>query len=92
MPSNTKSTLRKLEKLFSEQDYSIRYEKGNFNSGYCVVESKKVVVVNKFFDLTGRIEVLLDILSRIIVFDELMSLDSKKFYRSILKEQEASII
>ncbi|MFT4972429.1 MAG: hypothetical protein ACI9JY_001633, partial [Saprospiraceae bacterium] len=33
----TKHTLKKVELLFEEIGYIVRYEKGNFNSGYCVV-------------------------------------------------------
>jgi hypothetical protein len=31
-------TLNKLEKVFSEAEYVIRYERGNFQSGYCILE------------------------------------------------------
>ncbi len=50
----TQTTLKKLEGLFDELDYSIRYEKGNFQSGYCIVENRRIAVINKFFD-TGRL-------------------------------------
>lgn len=59
----TQNTLKKIEDVFSELDYTIRYEKGNFQSGYCLVESRKIAVVNKFFDTEARINCLLDILS-----------------------------
>lgn len=57
----TKHTLKKIETLFSEMGYTIRYEKGNFNSGYCIVENRKIAVINKFFDTEGRINCLLEI-------------------------------
>jgi hypothetical protein len=44
----TPNTLKKLEQLFEEMSYIIRYEKGNFNSGYCLLEEKKIVVINRF--------------------------------------------
>lgn len=59
----TQTTLKKLEELFAELKYTIRYEKGNFQSGYCIVESRRVAVVNKFFDTEARINCLLDILT-----------------------------
>lgn len=59
----TQSTLDKVESLFEELQYSVRYEKGNFQSGYCIVESKRIAVINKFFDVEARINCLLDILS-----------------------------
>ena len=63
----TKTTLKKLEGLFGELGYVVRFEKGQFNSGYCVVESRKVVVINKFYDTEGRCNTLLDVLAGIDV-------------------------
>lgn len=60
----TKHSLKKLETLAKELGYTVRYEKGNFTSGYCLVESRRVAIVNKFYDTEGRINVLLDILSQ----------------------------
>ena len=37
----TQTTLKKIEAVFGELDYVIRYEKGNFQSGYCLVENRK---------------------------------------------------
>lgn len=62
--SMTKHTLKKLETLAKELGYKVRYEKGNFQSGYCLVEHQRVAIVNKFYDTEGRINVLLDILSQ----------------------------
>ena len=58
----TRHNLKKLESLFKELDYTIRYEKGNFQSGYAIVEQRKIAVINKFFDTEARINVLIDIL------------------------------
>ena len=88
MVKYTKSNLQKLELLFKEQEYTIRYEKGNFQSGYCVVQARKIAVINKFFDTEARINCLLDILSTIIVIDNVMSAPSKTLYKSILKNEE----
>lgn len=59
----TQTTLKKLEDIFNELDYTVRYEKGNFQSGYCLVENRRIAVVNKFFDTEARINCLLEILS-----------------------------
>ncbi len=61
----TQSTLKKLEDIFSALDYTVRYEKGNFQSGYCIVEDRKIAVLNKFFDTEGRINCLLEILNNL---------------------------
>lgn len=60
----TKHSLKKLETLAKELGYTVRYEKGNFTSGYCLVESRRMAIINKFYDTEGRINVLLDILSQ----------------------------
>lgn len=61
----SKHFLNKLEDIFSESDYILRYEKGNFKSGYCVIKDTKVVVVNKFYSLEGKVNCLIDILRSI---------------------------
>jgi hypothetical protein len=58
----TKHFLDKLENLFTETDFMLRYEKGNFKSGYCVLNESKIVIVNKYFPLEGKINALVDIL------------------------------
>jgi len=68
MSKYTKTTLQKLEHIFEQLEYKVRYEKGNFHSGYCIVEDRKIVVINKFFDLEGRVSTLVDIL-RNLEFD-----------------------
>ncbi|MBK9736062.1 MAG: hypothetical protein IPO92_14330 [Saprospiraceae bacterium] len=89
MNKHTKPTLQKLELIFKELEYSIRYEKGNFNSGYCIVEHNKVAVVNKFFDTDGRVNVLLDILLVILEDDSILSEKSKLFYGQLLKNHRS---
>ena len=81
----TKSTLQKIESIFHDLDYIVRYERGNFNSGYCIVEDKKIAVINRFFDTEGRINCLLDILSSIVVMEDLLSERNQQLYRQILK-------
>jgi hypothetical protein len=58
----TKHNLNKLEDIFRELNITIRYEKGNFQSGYCIVAGKNMVIVNKFFDTEARMNTLLEIL------------------------------
>ena len=60
----TKHSLKKLETLLGELGYTVRYEKGNFTSGYCLVEQRKVVIINRFYDTEGRIGVLSEIVER----------------------------
>ena len=61
----TKAYLDKIENIFAASDYILRYEKGNFKSGYCILNESKVVVVNKYFPLEGKIHALIDILKEL---------------------------
>ncbi len=58
----TPQFLKKIEEVFEENAYKIRYEKGNFKSGYCIIEDRKMVVVNRFASTESRINTLLEIL------------------------------
>lgn len=87
----TQNTLDKIEKVIEEGGYVIRYEKGTFQSGYCILQDKKVVVLNKFFQTEGRINTLIDLLPHLdIRFDDL-TLESQKLYEELLKNQVAGV-
>ncbi len=80
----TKHNLKKIQDLLEEVGYTVRYEKGNFQSGYCLVETKRVAVVNRFYDTEGRMNVMLDILSKVDIDFETMSPDSLKLYHKLI--------
>ncbi len=84
----TQTTLKKLEDVFSELDYAVRYEKGSFQSGYCLVENRRIAVVNKFFDTEARINCLLDILARLEVDTENLSEKSLELIKKAKSAQE----
>lgn len=83
MVKYTTHFLKKLEGLFAELDYTVRYEKGSFQSGYCIVENRKVAVVNKFFDTESRINVLLEVLGVIEYSEVGLSEKSLKMLKAI---------
>lgn len=58
----TPNYLKKLEEILQSNSYELRYEKGNFKSGFCILETKKVVVVNKFAGLESRINAIIEII------------------------------
>ena len=88
----TPSTLEKIEKIVSEAGYIIRYERGTFQSGYCVLESKKVVVLNKFLQTEGRINTLIDLVSNLPIVADHLSVDSKKLFEEITLKHELSTV
>ncbi len=65
-----KDTRKKVEQIFKEIGYDVRYEKGNFTSGSCIVHEKNLVVVNKFLDTEGRISTLMEIFLELDEVDE----------------------
>ncbi len=79
----SKHFLNKLEDVFSESEYILRYEKGSFKSGYCIIHDTKVVVVNKFYSLEGKINCLVDILKSIDFDAKRLSEKNLKLYHQI---------
>jgi hypothetical protein len=79
----TPATLDKVEKVIAEAGYIIRYERGTFQSGFCILESKKVVVLNKFLQIEGRINTLIDLLSFLNIEADHLSIESRKFYEEV---------
>lgn len=84
----TKHLLGKIEEVFKEIDYTIRYAKGSFQSGYCLVEQQKVVVVNKYYETEGRINVLIDILDRLTIEETTLTEKGLKTYKQVMKQKE----
>ena len=79
-------TLQKLEAILSQSDYVIRYERGNFQSGWCLLEAKKVVVLNKFLDVEGRINTLLDLIPQITIHYDKLTIESQRLYDEVNKK------
>ena len=82
----SKHFLNKLEDVFSESDYILRYEKGSFNSGYCIINETKMVVVNKFYSLEGKVNCLIDILKSIELNTEALNPKNLKLYKELRTE------
>ncbi len=84
----TQATLDKLEAIPEEAGYVLRYERGTFQSGYCILESKKVVVLNKFLQTEGRINTLMDLIPQLDIHAEQLTDESKKLYAEIISKLE----
>lgn len=81
----TQTTLDKIERVIEESGYIIRYERGNFQSGYCILQDNKVVVLNKFFQTEGRINTLIDLLPHLHVHYDSLTLESQKLYDELMQ-------
>jgi len=87
----TQTTLDKLERVLDETGYIVRYERGNFQSGYCILEAKKVVVLNKFLQMEGRINTLMDIIPQLNIDVDTLTTEARKTYEEVkarLHEEE----
>lgn len=81
--------LKKVEDILKEGGYSIRYEKGNFQNGYCVLEKRRVVVINKFHEPEAKINSMVEILLNVSDLElENLSSESVQLYQQIKAEKE----
>ncbi|MBX2969594.1 MAG: hypothetical protein KF803_09485 [Cyclobacteriaceae bacterium] len=79
--------LTKLEDMIAESDYTLRYEKGNFKSGYCLLRDQKIIIVNKFYTTEGKINALLDILKTVELETTRFTEKSQKLYEEITQTE-----
>jgi len=80
----TQHTLDKIERVIEEGGYIIRYERGTFQSGYCILQAKKVVVLNKFLQTEGRINTLIDLLPLLNLNIDDLTHESQKLYEELM--------
>ncbi len=76
----TPAFANKLESILNEAGYSVRYERGNFQSGWCLLDQKGIVVLNKFLDTEGRINTLADLIPQLQIGFDKLTLESQKLY------------
>jgi hypothetical protein len=86
----TNQYLVKLEDMIAESDYFLRYEKGNFKSGYCLLRDQKIMIVNKFFTTEGKINILLEILKNVSLDTTRFTDKSRKLYDELQQEEVSS--
>ena len=82
----TQTTLDKLGNILEETGYVVRYERGTFQSGWCLLEARKIVVLNKFLSIEGRINTLMEIIPQLAVEYDRLTLESQKLYEEVVKK------
>ncbi|HTB51193.1 MAG TPA: hypothetical protein VK718_00345 [Ferruginibacter sp.] len=80
----TQTILDKIERIIEESGYVIRYERGNFQSGYCILQAKKVVVLNKFLQVEGRINTSIELIPQLDIHFDALTHESQKMYEEVL--------
>jgi hypothetical protein len=83
------TTLDKLEAVLEDSGYVVRYERGNFQSGYCILEDRKVVVLNKFLVLESRISTVMDLIPQVNINFDSLTAESQKLYEEVISKAEA---
>lgn len=78
--------LTKLEDMIAESDYTLRYEKGNFKSGYCVLKDQKIIIVNKFYTTEGKINALMEILKGVVLDRSRFTEKSQKLHEELMQQ------
>jgi hypothetical protein len=76
--ANTQKTLENLQALLKIAGYTVRYEKGNFNSGFCLLENTKTMVINKFSSIDAKINALSQLIINAQITQELIPDDKLK--------------
>jgi hypothetical protein len=84
----TQHILDKIENVIEEGGYVIRYERGTFQSGYCILQERKVVVLNKFFQTEGRINTLIDLMPQLNINFDALTLESQKMYEEVMSVEK----
>lgn len=87
----TQSNLDKLEDILGESGYTTRYERGTFQSGWCLLEQKRIVVLNKFLDTEGRMNTLMELIPQLQIDFDKLTHESQKLYDEVIKKSKLEI-
>lgn len=64
-------------------EFKVRYEKGSFKSGYCIIEEQNVVVINKFFPMESKVGALIEILRQVEVDETKLDENERKLLHKV---------
>lgn len=77
----------KLEDILQESNYAVRYERGNFQSGWCLLDHKRVVVLNKFLNTEGRVNTLVELIPQLKIDYDKLTLNSQKLFEFLTENK-----
>lgn len=83
MNKSSPGYLKKIEQLYKEAGFKLRYEKGTFKAGACLLREQQVVVINKYYTVDVKISSLLDIARTLPWDDHVLSAESKKLLKEL---------
>ena len=59
------AVFQEFEKISEELGICIMLEKGNFNGGYCLLEEKRIIVINRLNPIEQRLRALAQAFARL---------------------------
>jgi hypothetical protein len=80
-----KQILTELEEVIERLGYKTRYEKGNFEGGYCVLKESRLIVINNRNEIEKRISIITKCLKEIGIHDIFI----KPHLREIIEAESA---
>ncbi len=79
--------LSELEETAKKLGYRVRYEKGTFIGGRCRVHQDKILVVNKFLPIDGKITTIARILGEIGTEDIFLTPEVRKVIEEAMRSK-----
>ena len=59
------SMFQEFEQIAEQLNIRIMQEKGNFNGGYCLLEEKRIIVINKHKPIEQRVQALAQAIAKL---------------------------
>ena len=86
----TNHTLEKLETLLKSAGYKVRYEKGNFKTGACLLQASRMIVINKFSGLESKISAINELVQELDIDTGLLD-DRQQQFLNQLKQTKPEL-
>ena len=61
----SKNLAKQIETIFHKSGYKVRYEKGRFRGGFCIVIRERIIVINRYFPLETQVLLLMRLLKEL---------------------------
>jgi len=90
--SVNRSKLQFLESVLKSNGILIRYEKGNFQSGYCLLKERRIAVVNRFFKSAARLRMLREIATQVFIDPATLSSEEQEVMDKLVPQWREEVI
>ncbi len=85
---NHDQALKALETLASDSGILVRYEKGDFEGGYCVLKQERIIVINRKIPVQRKAGILAAGLAEIGVTEDMLKPELRQFIEDELARSE----